>query len=205
MSVMFFLLLLLLLYKFDNVVVHQMWDEVRRRLNHFLYYCLKTSEVLTLTSPSSSSTSRKSKSLKTLNCCSEVVSSMLSGSRVPSSEDTRLGWCSMRSSSPQLEKITYTEKQIDKSEKGLTGYFWMHDNKNMPECWHFLQKLYLTEGFFVSPTSCPHKDKTFTSFSRVLFCRGQEKICMSRFNFTWTTSRLHLVFTCDLYLDTLSG
>lgn len=34
----------------------------------------------------------------------------------------------------------------------------------------------LTEGFFVSPTSCPHKDKTFTSFSRVLFCRGREEM-----------------------------
>lgn len=26
------------------------------------------------------------------------------------------------------------------------------------------------------PTSCPHKDKTFTSFSRVLFCRRKEKM-----------------------------
>lgn len=59
-----------------------------------------------LTSPSSNSTSRKSKSLNTRNCCSDVVSSMFSVSRVPSSEDTRLGWCSIRSSSPQDEKIT---------------------------------------------------------------------------------------------------
>ncbi len=106
---------------------------LRRRSNHLLYHCFKMFEILRPTSPSSSSTSRKSKSLKTLNCCSEVVSSMLSASRVPSSEDTRLGWCSMRSSSPQLEKITYTEKQKDKNEKGLTGCFWMHDSKNWRE------------------------------------------------------------------------
>lgn len=61
-----------------------------------------------LTSPSSSSTSRKSKSLKTLNCCSEVVSSSVS-SLVPSSDDTWLGWCSIRSRSPQDEKITCVE------------------------------------------------------------------------------------------------
>lgn len=98
-----------LFYMFDSVV-HQMWEEVRRGINTFRHHCFQTFEFLRLTSPSSSSTSRKSKSLKTLNCCSEVVSSMLSGSRVPSSEDTRLGWCSMRSSSPQLENITYAEK-----------------------------------------------------------------------------------------------
>lgn len=61
---------------------------------------------MSITSPSSSSTSRKSKSLKTLNCCSEVVSSSVS-SLVPSSEDTWLGWCSIRSRSPQDEKITW--------------------------------------------------------------------------------------------------
>lgn len=31
--------------------------------------------------------------------------------------------------------------------------------------------LKITEGFLVSPTSCPQSDKTCTSFSRVLFCR----------------------------------
>lgn len=141
-----------------------MWEEARR-VNHVL------AEVLSLTSPSSSSTSRKSKSLKTLNCCSEVVSSMLSGSRVPSSEDTRLGWCSMRSSSPQLEKITYTEKQRGKHDEG--PFFNAIRVKISSHCDDVAR---LTEGFFVSPTSCPHKDKTFTSFSRVLFCRGREEM-----------------------------
>lgn len=61
------------------------------------------------TSPSSSSTSRKSKSLKTRNCCSEAVSSKVS-SRVPSSEDTWLGWRSISSRSPQEEKITWEGK-----------------------------------------------------------------------------------------------
>lgn len=90
-----------------------MCEQVRERQIIFITTVLKLLRVPRLTSPSSSSTSRKSKSLKTLNCCSEVVSSILSGSRVPSSEDTRLGWCSMRSSSPQLENITYREKHIE--------------------------------------------------------------------------------------------
>lgn len=43
-------------------------------------------------------------------------------------------------------------------------------------CSNFYFERQLTEGFFVSPTSCPHKDKTLTNFSRVLFCRGHEEM-----------------------------
>ncbi len=74
-----------------------------------------------LASPSSSSTSRKSKSLKTLNCCSDVVSSRVS-SRVPSSEETWLGWCSMRSRSPQDEKITWGKQTHDSGVSMESGY-----------------------------------------------------------------------------------
>lgn len=68
------------------------------------------SEKIYCTSPSSSSTSRKSKSLKTLNCCSLFESSIFSCSLAPSSEDTKLVWCSIKSKSPQEEKITYNSK-----------------------------------------------------------------------------------------------
>lgn len=159
----------------------------------FRVHCFQTFKVPRLTSPSSSSTSRKSKSLKTLNCCSEVVSSILSGSRVPSSEDTRLGWCSMRSSSPQLENITYTQKQVAIKEINLTGYFWIQEIET--ENWNWLRcyyEMYLTEGFFVSPTSCPHKDKTFTNFSRVLFCK-RAKENKNILNKIWMSQQFSLI------------
>lgn len=75
------------------------------------------------TSPSSSSTSRKSKSLKTRNCCSLLVSSMFSCSRAPSSDDTRLVWCSSRSRSPHDEKITCEPRGLS-WETALPSVVW---------------------------------------------------------------------------------
>lgn len=63
------------------------------------------------TSPSSSSTSRKSKSRKTLNCCSLAVSSSVSSLVPPSSDDTPLSLTSIMSKSPHDEKITCSEEQ----------------------------------------------------------------------------------------------
>lgn len=148
-----------------------------------------------MTSPSSSSTSRKSKSLKTRNCCSEAVSSRVS-SRVPSSEDTWLGWRSISSRSPQEEKITWQRKMLD----SVISYYFHRDKSNVKKNNEHLSKSggaiggikrlvllttydtaqihsnvvkwlewSLTDGFLLRPTSWPHRDSTFTSFSRVRF------------------------------------
>lgn len=111
------------------------------------------------TSPSSSSTSRKSKSRKTRNCCSLAVSSSVSSLVPPSSEDTPLSLTSIKSKSPHDEKMTCSGEQtvpyrrIPKKGK---------ESPTREQRW-------LTEGFLVSPTSWPHRDKTLTSFSLVLF------------------------------------
>lgn len=65
---------------------------------------------MNLTSPSSSSTSRKSKSRKTRNCCSLAVSSSVSSLVPPSSDDTPLSRTSIMSKSPHDEKITWSEE-----------------------------------------------------------------------------------------------
>ena len=49
----------------------------------------------------------------------------------------------------------------------------------------------LTDGFLVSPTSCPQRDSTLTSFSLVLFCRRRRSKNTRK---TVTTVHLRLLF-----------
>lgn len=75
------------------------------------------------TSPSSSSTSKKSKSLKTLNCCSLAVSSRVSSLVPPSSDETPLSLTSIMSRSPHDEKITLREETKKKGQLVKTCVF----------------------------------------------------------------------------------
>lgn len=87
---------------------------------------------MNLTSPSSSSTSRKSKSRKTLNCCSLAVSSSVSSLVPPSSDDTPLSLTSIMSKSPHDEKITWREERrlLRQSQKAFKRQMTFRENGN---------------------------------------------------------------------------
>lgn len=95
------------------------------------------------------------------------------------------------------ENHLYRTMNKEKQKKGKIVIFfknpWLKkvQSAEFPNGQH---KVYLTEGFFVSPTSCPSRDNTFTSFSRVLFCRGKENtqiLWINPFNL------IHIIVFCE--------